>query len=274
MNTSTAVAHLPTEAQPTSNRWAARQREVLAVAQECMKRLVSEYGAKRVLLCGSAAGQSPWHRESDLDLAVEGLSVEMLELAEDELLTRLPDWLALDLIPLERVHPEVRRRLLEGTMAETSLFAELKNRLEDEIKALRRVQAGLTTALKRIQAEPLDEFATRALATYVEDFYTGCERICERIAVALDSGLPQGSDWHRTLLGNMADPGGYTRPPLFSGELLLELDDYRRFRHRARRRYGHELDPERVLVLAQGIEPVLQRVQEAVDKFNQWLDQQ
>ena len=32
-----------------------------------------------------------------------------------------------------------------------------------------------------------------ALASYVDDFYKGCERLCERVAVALDGGLPQGS---------------------------------------------------------------------------------
>jgi len=251
-----------------------RQTEALTAAQRCITRLISHYGARHVIVCGSTVNASPWHRASDLDLAVEGLSAEALEHAAEDLLELLPDWLTVDLIPLERVVPEVRHRLLENTMPEASLFVTLKIRLQDELVALRRVQRGLAAAVTRVQGEPLDEFTARALATYVEDFYTGCERISERIAVTLDGGLPEGRDWHRALLGQMADPGGYNRPALFSGNLLLELDEFRRFRHRVRHIYGYELDPDRVFILAQATETTFMAVQAAVEHFTQWLEQQ
>ena len=48
------------------------------------------------------------------------------------------------------------------------------------------------------------------------------------------------------LAGSDGRTGG-GRPPVFGGSLLLELDEYRRFRHRVRHIYGYELEATRVL---------------------------
>ncbi|MGH8068624.1 MAG: nucleotidyltransferase family protein, partial [Candidatus Entotheonellia bacterium] len=226
-----------------------RRQEALAIVARCTRLLESRYGARRVIPCGSALQERAWHARSDLDLAVEGLSSEALWQAEKELEAMVPPWLRVDLVPLEQVFPEVRSRILgERAMPEDPYLA-LQARLDDELIGLERVMQGLELALERA-GERLDEFATRALASYVDDFYKGCERLCERVAVALDGGLPQGERWHQVLLGHMGEPGGQGRPPLFSGSLLLELDEYRRFRHRVRHIYGYELEAERVLTLA------------------------
>ena len=149
----------------------------------------------------------------------------------------------------------------------------LKIRLDDELLGLERITEGLKMALERAGQSP-DEFAMRALASYVDDFYRGCERLSERVAVALDGGLPQGERWHQVLLGQMGEPGGHGRPPLFRGSLLLELDEYRRFRHRIRHIYGYELEAERVLTLARGAESLLGRVKTSVGAFSRWLEEQ
>ena len=39
----------------------------------------------------------------------------------------------------------------------------------------------------------------------------------------------------------MADIGGYNRPPLWQGSLLLELDEYRKFHHLVRHNYQVKL---------------------------------
>jgi hypothetical protein len=57
--------------------------------------------------------------------------------------------------------------------------------------SLERIAQGVATAVERVGEQP-DEFSIRALGGYVEDFYKGCECICERVAVTLDGGLPQG----------------------------------------------------------------------------------
>ncbi len=48
----------------------------------------------------------------------------------------IPPWLEVDLVPLERVYPEVRTRILgDGSMSENPYLA-LKTRLEDELAVM------------------------------------------------------------------------------------------------------------------------------------------
>ncbi len=248
-----------------------RRQEALAAAERCVEMLKHRFGVQRVIPFGSLIGDGPWHEESDLDLAVEGLSSEDLWKAERELEEIVPAWLEVDLVPLERVYPEMRVRILGGrSMAENPRLG-LKTRLEDELVGLERVVSGLAGGLERV-GDDLDEFAVRALSSYIDDFYKGCERICERVAVTLDDGLPQGDRWHQALLEQMGAPGGEGRPAVFGEPLLLELDDYRRFRHRVRHIYGYELEGERVLELAREVRGVAERVREAVGVLGEWLE--
>ena len=113
-----------------------------------------------------------------------------------------------------------------------------------------------------------------ALASYIADFYSGCERISERVAVYLDGGLPKTQDWHLELLKQVAEPGGDHRPPLWSGALLLELDEYRKFRHLTRHIYKIDLKPTLVTALGKNVEPVFNKIKSAVAIFSQWLEEQ
>jgi predicted nucleotidyltransferase len=155
----------------------------LAMVARCTQLLESRYGAKRVIPFGSALQERAWHARSDLDLAVEGLTSEDLWQAEKELEAMVPPWLQVDLVPLEQVFPEVRSRILGERTTPEDPYLALNARLDDELIGLERIMRGLELALERT-GEGLDEFATRALASYVDDFYQGCERLCERVAVA------------------------------------------------------------------------------------------
>lgn len=255
-----------------------RRRQVaLALAEQYGRILKEQFAARRVIPFGSLVSDSLWHAGSDLDLAVEGLSPAALWQAEKALSQLSPPWLEVDLVPLEHVYPEVRARILDAMAGEKAMsenkYLGLKTRLTDQLLGLERIVQGIQTALLRAGTEP-DEFATRALASYIDDFYKGCEQICERVAVVLDGSLPQGERWHQVLLGQMGEAGPSGRPPLFNALLLLELDEYRRFRHRVRHIYGYELETERVLTLAHGVEPLYTRVRDAVQRFSEWLDTQ
>jgi predicted nucleotidyltransferase len=50
------------------------REQVLAAAEACMRLLRERFGARRVVLFSSLAGQGPWHAQSDVALAVEGLT--------------------------------------------------------------------------------------------------------------------------------------------------------------------------------------------------------
>ena len=251
-------------------RLAQRHQEALSIAEHCADVLQKQFGAKQVIPFGSLVGDSPWHEASDLDLAIEGLSHEACWEAEAVLETLMPPWLSIHLVLLDSVPTEIRERILEGKPMDENPHAALKSRLMAEIIAHEPIISGLAEALERASEQP-DQFATRALASYVDDFYSGIERICERVAVTLDSNLPTGEQWHRTLLYQMGQPWA-DRPPLFSQDLLSDTDEYRRFRHRLCHIYGYELEAVRVVTLAQKTTLLFKEIRGAVLVFCDWLE--
>lgn len=152
-------------------------------------------------------------------------------------------------------------------------YLELKARLERDLLGLEIIALGLDGALERALVD-LDEFSTRALTSYVDDFYKRCERICKRVAVTIDADLPQGAAGHIRLLYQMGTPGMNERPPLLSESLLGQLDEYRRFCYRIQHSPNCELDTEHVLFLARGIRPMLFHLRKEIDAFGAWLQAQ
>jgi len=258
--------------QERSLQLESRHQHALGLAEQCQQILCNQFGATQVIPFGSVMGGSPWHWDSDLDLAVVGLSHDRWLQACDALAALAPDWLKIDLVRLESVSPLVRVRILEqGSMSKHPYLA-LKAQLEDELMALEQSERALKAAIER--AKPiLEEYDIRALASYINDFYRRCERMSERVAVTLDGGLPQGQNWHQALLRQVAETGGAERPPLWSGALLLDLDEYRKFRHVVHHKYGDELKPEYVLALAELAPSILPNVRQALAKFTEWLEQ-
>ena len=249
-----------------------RRQQALAIADKCMQVLKEDFGAEKVILFGSLRGDAPWHEKSDLDLAVEGLSEQGFWDAYGALEKLMPDWLLFDLIPLAKTPDYLRDRILQKTPMPTNPYLALKVRIEEEAIAMEETANTLNTLLE--QAENIPYIALiPAIATYIVDFFTGCERIGERVAVTLDGGLPKGDDWHQQLLRQMANREVQHRPVLWPKELGQILDDYRKFRHVARHVYNTKLDPARVMVLAEAIASVQVQVQSALQSFNQWLVQ-
>lgn len=249
-----------------------RRQIALRLAAESDRLLRERFGASAVTVFGSLAGQSPWHWDSDIDLAVEGLTFEEWLDAVEAVRAIAPDWLAIDLVRLETLHPSVRRHLSQQNRMTENKFLTLKDHLDDEVLALEETSTAIARALEQVPNVP-EDFAMRTLASYINDFYRRCERMSERVAVTLDGGLPKGKNWHQALLRQMAEPGE-KRPPLWSGALLFDLDEYRRFRHLVHHKYGDELRPDYVLGLAELAPQVAPKVKEAIARFSQWLMQQ
>ena len=152
-------------------------------------------------------------------------------------------------------------------------YLALKAQITDEIAALDLNVTVLNDLLAQANTIP-DIALTPALASYIADFYPGCERISERVVVALEGALSQGANWHEQLLQQVSKSGSSDRAPLWSGELISELEPYRKFRHLIRHRYSAQLDAGRVVELAQRVPIVLQTIQLEIAAFNQWLDRQ
>jgi predicted nucleotidyltransferase len=250
----------------------ARRQAAIAAAHRCSQILKQDFGASDVVLFGSLRGDAPWHRHSDLDLAIRGLSSTAIHNAYLRLEKVVPPWLAFDLVDIDTVPGHIRAQILQEVTIPENQYLALKVRIEGELLVMQETLERIKTLLS--QAETIIDIALiPALAGYVTDFYNGCERISERVAISLDGHLPREENWHQQLLAQMAEPGGHQRPPLWQGALLLQLNDYRAFRHVDRHRYRLELQKERVFSLAEATMPVFDRIQAALEEFNRWLEQ-
>ena len=260
------VSHSPTNLEQ-------RRQQALMVAKQCTQILKDNFGATEVILCGSLAGETPWHWHSDIDLAVKGMSKDAVWDAYAAIEDIVPHWLKVDIIPLEFAPSYLVDRILHKTPMPENKYLALKVRIEDELNSIEDTIQTINDLLK--QKNSLPEVALiPALASYIADFYSGCERISERVAVYLDGGLPKNQDWHLELLKQVAEPGGNDRPPLWSGALLLELNEYRKFRHLTRHIYKIDLKPTQVIALGENVEPVFNKIKSAVAIFLQWLEGQ
>jgi predicted nucleotidyltransferase len=216
------------------------QQEALELATRCAYLLQERFGAKRVIPFGSVVGHGTWHAGSDLDLAVEGIAPEQFFRAWSALRALLPPGLEIDLVDLEQAGEALRRRILgEKPMPGHPLLA-LKGLIVDEVAALDRIVYDVQEGLGTLEAP--SQFVMHALASYLHQFYTGCERIFERIAVSLDGGLPGGAFSHANLLAQMARELPGIRPAVLHEALWLRLQDYLAFRHFFRHAYGHTLE--------------------------------
>lgn len=145
---------------------------------------------------------------------------------------------------------------------------------EDVLAELAKMQQ-LESQIRRVQAE-LENTPGRAdllnenFALKLHNFYTGCERIFQLVAVELNGGLPSGSDWHRRLLDRMkAEREG--RPAVISASMASKLQEYLGFRHVVRSLYGYELDPQRIAKLVENYPAVWFQFEEEIQEFIIWL---
>lgn len=217
------------------------KEETLKAAEACIRLLKERFGAGRVILFGSAAGQGVWHGRSDIDLAVEGLAPEQFFAAYAACRDVLPRGLELDLVPLERAYPELRARILREVPMPDDPILAIKVLVEDELTALERVTQKMAELLAQ-RAEPPTWVELRAVASLLHEFYNGVERIFERMAVGLDEGVPQGAYWHADLLAQMAAGREGKRPAVVDEPLRARLKDYFEFRHFFRHAYGYILE--------------------------------
>lgn len=245
----------------------------IAAANACAQVLKQDFGATDVIIFGSLRGDTPWHWNSDIDLAVRGMSEDAIWKAWGRLEKVVPGWLKFDLVDVDDVPERVRARILEQIPLPNNPYLALSDRIEDEMAAIAEVVVILEDALTLAKNAP-SILVTPALASYIVDFYSGCERIAERVAVSLDGGLPQGENWHEQLLNQMAVPGGMNRPALWEPSLRAQLDNLRRFRHVVRHRYHTGLRGDRILELAQQVQPLFAEIAGAIARFQIWLTQQ
>lgn len=151
----------------------------------------------------------------------------------------------------------------------TLSFSGLRADIERELLDLERVVRECHVVL---QHEEWPDLAfTRTLGSLLHDFYTGVEKILQRIALRLDGDLPAGSRWHVQLLRRMTTPVAQVRPAVLDETTAQALGEYLRFRHVFRAVYGFELRRERMRELAAGLPDVFAALQAQLTEFLEFL---
>lgn len=259
----------PVEAPPITEQLSnieLRRQQALQAAEACIALLKNRFGARRVILFGSLAGQGVWHEQSDLDLAVEGLPSADFFKAYAACSKLLPPGLELDLVPLEDVYPELRTRILgEVEMPDDPVLA-LKSLVNDELIALERVAQQMEELLSQA-AQPPTWIELRAIATLLHEFYNGIEHIFERIVITLGEGLPRSSHWHVDLLTQVTIAQADVRPAVIDEPLRARLEEYLKFRHFFRHAYSYTLEWSRLSWQVEQMDTTLQLLRDQLQAF-------
>ena len=147
-------------------------------------------------------------------------------------------------------------------------FKVLKFSTKDEINKLEMLDKEKNGLLKR---QP-SNYVVRAGGSILHDFYTGIEKIFESIAKEVDNRLPMGEEWHSELLHQMTLDIPGLRPPVISTHTEKKLREYLGFRHLFRKRYGFELDREKMKRLLLKMAPVLSPLETEIEAFFQAIN--
>lgn len=142
--------------------------------------------------------------------------------------------------------------------------------IKQELSSLQDLEDELQSYLEELEGDP-GSMEKRAIGSAIHDFYSGVEKIFERISEEIDRNVPSGNDWHHRLLTRMAGEVDGVRPPVISDELQEDLEEYLRFRHLFRNIYGYKLKWERLSPLAKKQPDVSKRVKNELSDFREFL---
>jgi hypothetical protein len=146
------------------------------------------------------------------------------------------------------------------------VWGDLRQKLDVEREQLHLLLETHQSLLQKaaIDVPTVDELP--ALAAILYAFYSGIERLFRRIAVEFDGETPRGSFWHTELLERMTSSRA-GRPPVISGDLGEELQEYLDFRHVFRHAYSFELRWSKMSPLVHRMNDVLRELDSEIDTF-------
>ncbi|MCY7273577.1 MAG: hypothetical protein LH702_07480 [Phormidesmis sp. CAN_BIN44] len=147
---------------------------------------------------------------------------------------------------------------------------ELAQRLINELGELAQIVERVKSAWRRFQRSS-DSLYLDSVALNLHSFYNGLEHLFELIAIHIDDARPEGTNWHQTLLGQMASEIPQVRPAVISELSHDRLNDYRRFRHIVRHTYTFQFDAERIRPFIEAISMTFAQVQNELTAFAAFL---
>ena len=151
-------------------------------------------------------------------------------------------------------------------------YRAVRSRILQETGELEQVVARCQSIWDQFQATN-DERYIDGVAFNLQAFYTGIERVFERIIREFEEDLPSSAYWHQVLLNLAATEGRNQRPAIISQTTRNELDRYRGFRHVARNVYGFDLDGGQIALLMQHLRSTFESVKKDFSRFAEHLTQ-
>lgn len=116
-----------------------------------------------------------------------------------------------------------------------------------------------------------DDYYLDGVALNLHGFYSGVEKIFEKIAATVDGSVPTAANWHQELLSQMCMEIPQVRPAVISAGVRDMLEDYRGFRHVVRNVYTFHLNPEKMERLIAMVDTVLERLAAELTAFAEFL---
>lgn len=150
-------------------------------------------------------------------------------------------------------------------------FARIAAAIRAELVRLESVAEEAQSALRDYATGAPSLLELRGIGDVVHDFYTGIERIFERIAPEF-GGIPEGRAWHRELLEDMSHELPNARPPVVEPATAVLLNEFLRFRHLFRNVYGFDLDWSKIRPLLERLPATWHVVRADLERFAEFLD--
>ena len=216
--------------------------------------LYEKFGATRVAVFGSLAERDWFSPCSDIDIAVWGIPADKYLKAVVEA-KHISRWFKVDLVDFDSCEGLFRENVQsqavpieKGTEFGVPIYrTDVQREAEDvyegnsrkliwriatERAEIERVVAQIGEALQHIEEAPARyrHGAEIEIARYLYEIYMGMENIFREIARDFDGDMPDGAEWHKALLKQMA-AAREERPPLISQKTLGLLENLLGFRH-------------------------------------------
>ena len=116
-----------------------------------------------------------------------------------------------------------------------------------------------------------DDYYLDGVALNLHGFYSGVEKIFEKIAATVDGSVPTAANWHQELLSQMSMEIPQIRPAVISVGVRDMLEDYRGFRHVVRNVYTFHLNPEKMDRLITLVDTVQEKLTAELTAFAEFL---
>lgn len=149
--------------------------------------------------------------------------------------------------------------------------AILSARIDTELTELKHVVDRTMQAWEKA-AKLEDDFYLDSVALNLHAFYSGLERVFEKLASTIDRSVPNAANWHQELLTQMQTEIPSVRPAVISSQLKESLEEYRGFRHVVRNVYTYHLKPEKLKILVGNLEGTFEMVSIELAAFGGFLN--